>query len=127
MQAAGWTPSQLPPQTEPSVAQAARLPCGAPIAVEHVPTLPARLHASHWPVHARPQQTPSTHSPEAHSMSAAQAVPCDLMKVAATACGAVTFAIAYVPPLTCEVTSAELSMSFASRYPAAGEIVHVED
>ena len=97
------------------------------MAVEHLPTLPARLHASHWPVHARSQQTPSTHSPEAHSLSAEQAVACDLMKLAATACGAVTFAIAYVPPLTCEVTSAELSMSFASWYPAAGEIVHVED
>ena len=89
--AAGWTPSQLPPQAVPSVAHALRVPCGVPVAVEQVPTLPATSHASHWPVHARLQQTPSTHSPVAHSLLPAQEVPCALMKVAATECGAVTF------------------------------------
>jgi hypothetical protein len=91
--AAGWTPSQRPPQAVPSVAQALRVPCGVPVAVEQVPTLPATSHASHWPVQARLQQTPSTHSPLAHWLSPPQAVPSDLMKVAATACGAVTFTI----------------------------------
>ena len=67
VQAAGWAPSQLPPQSVPSEAQAARVPCGAPVAGEHVPTLPATSHASHWPPHARSQQAPSTHAPVAHS------------------------------------------------------------
>jgi hypothetical protein len=33
-----------------------------------VPTLPARLQASHAPVHADWQHTPSTHWPDAHSV-----------------------------------------------------------
>ena len=44
---AGCVPSQLPAQRVPSEAQAVRVPCGAPVAGEHVPTLPATLHASH--------------------------------------------------------------------------------
>jgi len=89
--AAGWTPSQLPPHSVPSEAQAFRVPCGPPVAVEQVPALPATSHASHWPVQARSQQTPSTHCPVAHSLSPPQEVPWDLMKVAAIERGAVTF------------------------------------
>jgi hypothetical protein len=69
------TPSQLPPQAEPSVVQAARAPCGAPAIGVHVPTLPATSQASHWPAQAVLQQTPSAQWPEPHSRSAAQAAP----------------------------------------------------
>jgi hypothetical protein len=54
------TPSQLPPQALPSVAQAARLPCGAPATAVQVPTLPATSQAWHCPPQALLQQTPST-------------------------------------------------------------------
>jgi hypothetical protein len=60
-------PSQLPPQTVPSDAQLARLPCGAPDAGEHVPSLPATSQASHCPPQARSQQYPSTQGPAPHS------------------------------------------------------------
>ena len=40
-----------------------------------VPTVPARLQASHAPPQAVLQQTPSTQLPEVHSLAAAQAVP----------------------------------------------------
>lgn len=55
------TPLQVPPQDEPSVAQAVRLPRGAPVVGVHVPTLPELSHAWHWPVHEELQQTPSVH------------------------------------------------------------------
>src|SRR5947208_2199177 len=45
-------PSQLPPQALPSLAQAVRAPCGAPVTATHWPTLPATSHAWHWPLHA---------------------------------------------------------------------------
>ena len=76
VQAAGWVPSQLPPQTVPSEAQAVRVPCGPPVAGAHVPALPAMSHASHWPPHARSQQKPSTQLPVAHSWSPPQALAC---------------------------------------------------
>jgi len=76
VQAAGWTPSQLPPQTVPSDAQALRAPCGAPVAAEQVPTLPATSQASHCPPQARSQQNPSTQKPAAHSWSPPQALAC---------------------------------------------------
>ena len=40
-----------------------------------VPTLPTRLHASHVPLHAVPQQTPSAQLPETHSLDPAQLLP----------------------------------------------------
>jgi len=76
VQPAGWTPSQLPPQTVPSEAQALRAPCGAPVAGEQVPTLPATSHASHCPPQARSQQNPSAQEPVAHSWSPPQALAC---------------------------------------------------
>jgi hypothetical protein len=76
VQAAGWVPSQLPPHTVPSEAQAVRCPCGAPVEGEHVPALPATSHASHWPPQARSQQTPSAQEPAAHSWSAPQVLAC---------------------------------------------------
>jgi hypothetical protein len=68
-------PSQLPPHAVPSVAQAVRVPCGAPVVAEHVPTLPVLSHAWHWPLQAVSQQTPSTHSPEAHWFAPPHALP----------------------------------------------------
>jgi len=50
-------PLHWPPQVLPSLAQAVRLPCGAPEATGvHVPCMPLRSHASHWPVQAVLQQ-----------------------------------------------------------------------
>jgi hypothetical protein len=46
-QAVARTPLQLPPQELPSVAQATRAPCGAPLTVVQVPTLPATSQAWH--------------------------------------------------------------------------------
>jgi hypothetical protein len=92
LQAVALDPSQVPPHADPSEAQDAREPCGAPDrTVEQVPALPATSHASHWPAQARLQQTPSTQAPVAHSLSPPQVLPCDLMKVAAIERGAVTF------------------------------------
>ncbi len=70
-----WTPSQAPPQPEPSLVQAVRAPTGAPVTGEQVPTWPARLQAWHWPPQAELQHTPSTHCPFAHWLAAVQAVP----------------------------------------------------
>jgi hypothetical protein len=68
-------PSQVPPQAEPSVAQAGRAPWGAPVAEVQVPAEPATSQASHWPPHAPSQQTPSTQKPLAHWLAAPQAAP----------------------------------------------------
>jgi hypothetical protein len=59
----------------PPSAQAARLPCGAPLTPEHFPSTPLTSHASHCPVHAPSQHTPSTQYPEAQSPLAAQVWP----------------------------------------------------
>jgi hypothetical protein len=52
---------QLPLHDDPSPMHAGRPPTGAPLTPRHVPTLLARLHAWHWPLHAKSQHTPSTH------------------------------------------------------------------
>ena len=44
----------------PNPAHAARPPCAPPLTAVHTPALPATSHASHWPVQAASQQTPST-------------------------------------------------------------------
>lgn len=62
-------PSQRPPHDEPSLAQAGRPPCGAPVAGVQVPSAPVLSQASHWPSHADSQHTPSTHSAESHMRS----------------------------------------------------------
>ena len=59
-------PSQAAWQA-PDPEQAVRAPCTAPATATHVPTLPPTSHASHWPVQALSQQTPSTQLPEPHS------------------------------------------------------------
>jgi hypothetical protein len=69
------TPSQAPPHAEPSVAQGVRLPCGASVTGEQTPSEPATSQASHWRVHALPQQTPSTQFPLLQSPAATQATP----------------------------------------------------
>jgi hypothetical protein len=74
-QVAALTPSQAPPQPEPSDAQAWRAPCGAPVAGAQVPTLPATSHAWHCPAQAALQHTPSTQKPEPHWSEAAQLAP----------------------------------------------------
>jgi len=74
-QALAMVPSQDPPQALPSVVQAVRLPCGAPVALVQVPTLPATSQAWHCPPQALLQQTPSTQFAAAHSLPAPQAVP----------------------------------------------------
>jgi hypothetical protein len=93
VQALVATPSQAPPQALPSVAHAARPPCGAPATGMHVPTDPSASHAWHWPPHAALQQTPSAQRPEWHSAAPPQTVPRSFENVATTACDEVTFAM----------------------------------
>jgi len=69
------TPLQLPPQELPSVAQAARAPCGAPLTAVQVPTLPATSQAWHWLPQALLQQTPSTQLAFVHWLLALQVAP----------------------------------------------------
>jgi hypothetical protein len=69
-------PSQEPAQAVPSVAQAARPPCGRPlVTVVQVPTLVATSQAWHCPAQATLQQTPSTHWPLVQALAPAQAWP----------------------------------------------------
>jgi hypothetical protein len=74
-------PSQLPAQTVPSLAHAWREPTGAPTTGMQLPSLPATLHASHWPVHGSVQHTPSTQIPDAHSALVLQAVPAPFLSL----------------------------------------------
>jgi len=64
--AAAFVPSQAPAHDEPSESQAVRWPRGAPVTDLHVPALPVSAHASHWPLQALSQQTPSVQKPLAH-------------------------------------------------------------
>ena len=59
----------------PVPGHAGRLPTGAPVTAEHVPSMPFTLHDSHWPVHAALQQTPSTQKPLEQLFACVQAVP----------------------------------------------------
>jgi len=74
-QPAGFTPSQLPPQAEPSLRHAARRPCGAPVTVVQTPSKPGASHAWHCPPHALLQHNPSTQLPFAHCSDAVHAPP----------------------------------------------------
>jgi hypothetical protein len=69
------TPSHVPPHVVPPPVQASREACGAPATAEHVPRAPGTSHASHCPLHAALQHTPSAHTPLAHSLAAVQAAP----------------------------------------------------
>jgi len=75
VQAAGWIPSHVPAQTEPSEAQAVRALRGPPATDVQVPTLPFSAQASHWPVQAVSQQTPSTQCGDPHWFAPPQACP----------------------------------------------------
>jgi hypothetical protein len=83
--AAVFVPSQLPPQSEPSLLQAVREPCGVPVTATQVPTEPETSQAWHWPPHAVLQQTPSTQLPLPHWFAAVQAPPFPILGVHAPA------------------------------------------
>jgi hypothetical protein len=68
--AAVRVPLHEPPHTLPSVAHAARVPCGSPVAGEQVPSLPGTSHAAHCSVQDVLQQKPSTQEPEVQSLDA---------------------------------------------------------
>jgi len=68
-------PLQKPAHAEPSPAHAARGSTGCPLTGVHAPTLPPRLHASHWPEQALSQHTPSAHWAVVHWFPAVHAVP----------------------------------------------------
>jgi hypothetical protein len=70
-------PSQVGPHEvpAPTPVHAARGAFGAPVTGVQVPAVPARLQASHWPVQAALQQTPSTQKLEAHWDAAVHAWP----------------------------------------------------
>jgi hypothetical protein len=79
-------PHCAPEQTfEGSLAHAARPPCGAPTTGRQRPERPVAAstmsHASHCPVHAVSQHTPSTQWPEPHSASAPHVEPLNSMHV----------------------------------------------
>jgi hypothetical protein len=69
------SPSQEPPQAVPSLAQAARPACGAPLTATHEPTEPGTSQAWHWPLQAWLQHTPSVQLPLTHWFPAPQARP----------------------------------------------------
>lgn len=57
------------------------VPWTLPMTAEHLPTEPPTSHASHWPLQAESQQTPSTHLPDPHSLSVEHVVPRGLLQV----------------------------------------------
>jgi hypothetical protein len=61
----------------PTFVHCARVPCGCCFAGtgEQVPTRPLTSHASHWPVHAELQHTPSAQLPVAHGVPDTQVEP----------------------------------------------------
>ena len=69
-------PAPHAPAHTPEPAQAAREPRGAPdVTAVHVPGEPETLQASHWPLQATLQHTPSTQRALWHCEFAVQAVP----------------------------------------------------
>jgi hypothetical protein len=70
VQLVALVPSQVAAQV-PLPGHADRVPRGPPdVSVVQVPRDAGRLHASHWPVQALSQQTPSWQKPLAHSSGA---------------------------------------------------------
>jgi hypothetical protein len=68
-------PLQAPPQTVASVVHAARGAIGGPLTGLQMPTLPETLHASHCPLHALSQHTPSLQKPLAQWPATVHCVP----------------------------------------------------
>jgi hypothetical protein len=69
-------PAPHAPAQAPEPAQAARVPCGAPdVTAVQVPAEPETSQASHWPLQAASQHTPSTQRALWHCELAVQAVP----------------------------------------------------
>lgn len=69
-------PSHCVPHVVPGAVPAqARVPCGCPLTMLQVPTLPPTSHAAQLSVHAELQQTPSTQNPEPHSVDEEQLCP----------------------------------------------------
>jgi hypothetical protein len=75
LQAVVFEPLQSPPHTEPSVAQAVRAPCGAPLTAEQTPRSPLTSHAWHCPEQVESQQTPSVQKPLVQAAALAQLRP----------------------------------------------------
>jgi hypothetical protein len=70
-----FTPSQVPPQLVPAPLHAGWLARGVPVTALQVPFFPVSPHASHGPLHAELQQTPSTQLPERHIEVPVQVAP----------------------------------------------------
>jgi len=75
VQVAVTMPSHLPSQPVPSPTHAGREPTGLPLTAEQVPSLPLRLHASHWPRQSLLQQMPSAQTVDWHWLPALHDVP----------------------------------------------------
>jgi hypothetical protein len=69
------TPLQVPAHAVPSVAHAARGAVGFPLIALQTPTLPCTLQASHCPLHALSQHTPSTQLLLAQWLATVHAAP----------------------------------------------------
>jgi hypothetical protein len=67
-------PSQVPPQA-PVPLHAERVPWGAPDTAVQVPTAMGTSQASHWPLQAWSQHTPSAQNPLAHALLMVHAPP----------------------------------------------------
>jgi hypothetical protein len=80
LQSVRLLPSQRPWQS-PVPPQAARPGCGAPSMATQTPGESAASQASHWPVQAEPQHTPSTQKSDAHSTVPPQAWPAGFLGV----------------------------------------------
>lgn len=63
------------PAHAPEPVHAVRGETGVPVTALHVPTRPGRAHASHWPLHAVSQQTPSMQLPERHCVPTLHVAP----------------------------------------------------
>jgi hypothetical protein len=68
-------PLQMPPQVVPKPAQTVRVPCGGPETGVQLPTALLTSQASHWPVHALSQHTPSTQLLLAHVLPVEHGTP----------------------------------------------------
>lgn len=75
VQAVRFVPLQAPPQRLLSVAHWVREPWGLPVTGEQVPTAAATSQASHSPVQAALQHTPSAQMPDTHEFPAVQVLP----------------------------------------------------
>jgi hypothetical protein len=98
-------------------AHASRLPWGAPFTGVHVPFASTRSHASHCPLHAPSQQTPSTQKPDEHWLAFVHVWPC--VSRQCPACGA-----PQKPPFALQLGSSQQKLLMHLFAPHAASLAH---